>query len=179
MDGTHELLSGIPEFAVSVGFFVDDRLILGAVALPIQRQVFSGLLVATRREARCNKQPLSELTDEATGGRVVVSRFDYEHQIYRLIPYDVYPAGSSAVKLAHVASGEANVYLSTGPRSVWDVAGGAAVLNALGGTLLTYDNQDLHLSPQQVRIPAFAAGHPDACRMLLEGWVPRFNSGSF
>ena len=34
LDGTREFLLGLPEFGVSVGLFVDDRLALGAVALP-------------------------------------------------------------------------------------------------------------------------------------------------
>jgi 3'-phosphoadenosine 5'-phosphosulfate (PAPS) 3'-phosphatase len=100
--------------------------------------------------------------------RVVISRHDYERRrIHLQIPYAVYPCGSAAVKLAHVATGEAEVYLSTGPRSVWDVAGGAAVLEAVGGVLLKFDGRSLELSPQEIRIPAYAAGQPEACRTLM------------
>lgn len=168
LDGTREFLRGILEFAVSAGLFAGGRLLLGAVALPVQGQVLSGLLSGERREARRNGEPLPALPLDGTVERVVVSRHDYERrEIHRQIPYAVYPCGSAAVKLAHVATGEADVYLSTGPRSVWDVAGGAAVLEALGGALLTYGNRPLELSPQQVRVPAYVAGQPEACRTLL------------
>lgn len=170
LDGTREFLRGLPEYAVSVALFVDDRLTLGAVALPVQRELLSGLLHrGGRHEARLNGVPLSvhDGDDEAVR-RVVVSRHDYEgRRLQRAIPYEVYPCGSAAVKLAHTVDGRADVYLSTGPRSVWDVAGGAAVLEAVGGALLTFDGARLDLSPQQVQIPPYAAGRPGACLALL------------
>ena len=168
LDGTREFLRGIPEFGVSVGLFAGDRPVLGAVALPVQRQVLSGLVTPERREARRNGEPLPALPRDGAVGRVVVSRHDYEHRaLHHHIPYDVYPCGSAAVKLAHAAGGEADVYLSTGPRSVWDVAGGAAVLEAVGGALLKFDGRPLELSPQRRSVPPYAAGQPQACLTLL------------
>jgi 3'-phosphoadenosine 5'-phosphosulfate (PAPS) 3'-phosphatase len=100
--------------------------------------------------------------------RVVVSRHDYEwRQIHYQIPYEVYPCGSAAVKLVHAATGRADVYFSTGPRSVWDVAGGVAVLEAAGGALLMLNGKRLQLSPQQIGIPPYVAGPREACRVLL------------
>ena len=168
LDGTREFLRGIPEFGVSVGLFAGDRLVLGAVALPVQREVLSGLVVDGRREVRRNGDALTVLPHAGEVRRVVVSRYDYERRrLHYRIPYDVYPCGSAAVKLAHVVSGEADVYLSTGPRSVWDVAGGAAVLEAAGGSLVTFNGRPLELSPQRIRIPPYAAGQPAACVTLL------------
>jgi fructose-1,6-bisphosphatase/inositol monophosphatase family enzyme len=168
LDGTREFLRGLPEFGVSVGLFVEDRLVLGAVALPVQGDVLSGLVADGRREARRDGQPLPQLPDAGIVNRVVISRFDFERrQVQNQIPYEVYPCGSAAVKLAHVAEGQADVYFSTGPRSVWDVAGGAAVLEATGGTLMMFDGQTLDLSPQQVGIPPYAAGEPQACLTML------------
>ena len=132
LDGTREFLRGILEFAISAGLFVAGRLVLGAVALPVQGQVLSGFLGGERREARCDGESLPALPHDGAVERVVVSRDDYERRkIHRQIPYTVYHCGSAALKLTHVATGEADVYLSTGPRSMWDVAGGAAVLEAV------------------------------------------------
>jgi 3'-phosphoadenosine 5'-phosphosulfate (PAPS) 3'-phosphatase len=177
LDGTREFLLGIPEFGVSVGLFAGDRLVLGAVALPVQREVLSGLVVDGRREVRRNGDALTVSPDASQVRRVVVSRHDYERRkLHHHIPYDVYPCGSAAVKLLHVVSGEADVYLSTGPRSVWDVAGGAAVLEAAGGSLVTFNGRPLELSPQQIRIPAYAAGQPAACVTLLRRLGARIES---
>lgn len=175
LDGTREFLRGLPEYAVSVGLFVDDRLVLGAVASPSEQNVLSGLVAAGRREGRirddldgATPHVLAALKDGAEVRRVVVSRNDFEwRRIQYQIPYDVYPCGSAAVKIAHVVDGRADLYFSTGPRSVWDVAGGAAVLEAVGGTLMMFDGQPLALSPQQVRIPPYAAGAPAACIAFL------------
>ncbi|MSQ41615.1 MAG: 3'(2'),5'-bisphosphate nucleotidase CysQ [Dehalococcoidia bacterium] len=168
LDGTREFLRGLPEFGVSVALFVDDRLALGALALPAQRELFSGLLDGQRREARRNGKPIAALPGGGEVRRVVVSRHDYERRgLQHQIPYDVYPCGSAAVKLAHLVEGRADVYFSSGPRSVWDVAGGAAVLRAAGGELVGYGGDPLALSPRRVRVPPYAAGARAACVTLL------------
>ena len=84
------------------------------------------------------------------------------------IPFAVHPAGSSVLKLAQVALGGAGVYLSTRSRSVWDVAGGAAVVEAVGGALLDARGEPLRLSPQQIRIPPFAAASPRRALAMLQ-----------
>ncbi|MDA0366193.1 MAG: hypothetical protein O3B31_10785 [Chloroflexi bacterium] len=169
LDGTREFLRGLPEFGVSVGLFVDDRLVLGAVGLPPEEVVLSGIITADRREARRDGVPLPPLGDDGEVRRVVVSRHDFEwRELQFQIPYDVYPCGSAAVKLVHAATGQADVYFSTGPRSVWDVAGGAAVLQGVGGELLMVNGESLVLSPQQIRIPPYTAGSAAAGRTLLE-----------
>ena len=174
LDGTREFLRGLPEFGVTVGLFAADELVLGAVALPASGEVLSGLLGPSgRREARRNGGPLPALAADGAIERVVVSRWDYEHRrLHQQIPYEVYPAGSAAVKLVHAATGQASVYLSTGPRSVWDVAGGTALLLAVGGAVLRVDGEPLPLSPQQVHIPPYAAGVDGACHELLRALGP-------
>lgn len=167
LDGTREFVRGLAEFGVTVGLFVEDRLVLGAVGLPMERSVLSGLVVDGRAEARRDGVPLPPLAGGAAR-RVVVSRHDYERRRLHLhLPFEVYPCGSAAVKLAHAADGSADVYLSTGPRSVWDVAGGTAVLLAAGGTLVRIHGRPLELSPQRVHVPPYAAGAPDACLEVL------------
>lgn len=168
LDGTREFLRGLPEFGVSVGLFVDDRLVLGAIGLPSEEVVLSGIVTAERRQARRDGVPLPALVDDGVVRRVVVSRHDYEwRELHFQIPFEVYPCGSAAVKLVHAATGRADVYFSTGPRSVWDVAGGAAVLQGVGGDLIMVNGEALTLSPQQIRIPPYAAGRAAACRTLL------------
>lgn len=167
LDGTREFVDGIPEYGVSVGLFVDDALVLGAVALPTLGVVLSGIIDGERREARRNGVALAPLRVGEIG-RVVVSRHDYEwRRIQRHIPWEVYGCGSSAVKLAHTADGTADVYFSTRSRSLWDIAGGVALLRAAGGEVLGIDGEPLTLSPQTRGVPPFVAGRLDACREML------------
>ncbi len=175
LDGTREFLRGLTEYGVSVGLFVADRLVLGAVYIPGEDRLLSGLITPGHREARLDGQPLDTLTTDSSVARVVVSRHDYEwRNLHYRIPYEVYPCGSAAVKLTHAADGQADVYLSTGPRSVWDVAGGLAILRAVGGELVLFNGSPLELSPQQHRVPPYAAGEPGACRSLLRRLGARF-----
>ncbi len=168
LDGTREFLRGLPEFGVSVALFADDRPVLGAIYIPGERCLLSARSTAAGSAASLDGEPLDRLSGGSAVERVVVSRHDYEwRRLHHRIPFPVYPCGSAAVKLAHVSTGRADVYLSTGPRSVWDVAGGAAVLRAVGGDLLGFDGRPLRFSPQQIGVPPFAAGEPAACRALL------------
>ena len=168
LDGTREFLRGLPEFGVSVGLFVDDRLVLGAVGLPIQDEVYAGICGYGRAEAWRNGEALPHLPDDGIVERVVVSRWDYEHRrIQHRLPWEVYPLGSAVCKLVDAATTDADVYFSTGPRSVWDVAGGAAVLGGVGGVLMMFNGKPLQLSPQRVTVPPYAAGAPADCMTLL------------
>lgn len=161
LDGTREFLRGLPEFGVSVALFAGGRLAMGAVGLPAEEAVFSAIVAGGRREARRDGVPLPVLPDDGVVRRVVVSRHDYERRRLQFqIPYEVYPCGSSAVKLVHAAGLDTDIYFSTWPRSVWDVAGGAAVIEGVGGTLLQLNGRPLVLSPQQIEVPAFVAGAP-------------------
>ncbi len=168
LDGTREFLRGLPEFGVSVALFIGGRLAMGAVGLPAEEVVFSAIVAGGRREARRDGVMLPTLPDDGVVRRVVVSRHDYERRrIHFQIPYEVYPCGSSAVKLVHAAGLDTDIYFSTGPRSVWDVAGGAAILEGVGGTLLQINGRPLVLSPQQIEVPAFVAGAPADALTLL------------
>lgn len=173
LDGTREFLRGLPEFGVSVGLFVGDELVLGSVGLPLTEDgddpvVMSGLVTDDRLEARVDGEAIASRDGHEAIERVVVSRHDYEwRELQHQIPFDVYPCGSAAVKLVHAATGQADVYFSTGPRSVWDVAGGVAVLEATGCALLMLNGERLELSPQQVQIPPYVAGPRGSCIALL------------
>ena len=178
LDGTREFLRGLPEFGVSVGLFIGDELVLGAVGLPgddgERGPVLSGLVDGERREARQDGVLLESLEAREEVRRVVVSRHDYEwRELHYQIPYETYPCGSAAVKLVHAAVGKADVYFSTGPRSVWDVAGGVAILEAVGGSLLMINGEPLELSPQQISIPPYVAGIEGSCLTLLRRLAPR------
>jgi 3'-phosphoadenosine 5'-phosphosulfate (PAPS) 3'-phosphatase len=151
-----------------VGLFLGDQLVLGVVGLPVQGEVYSGLTLGDRREARRDGVALDALPNDGDVRRVVVSRWDYEQRrIQYHLPYEAYPLGSAVLKLVHAATQDADIYFSTGPRSIWDVAGGAGVLQGVGGTLLMVNGEPLHLSPQEIEVPPYVAGAPADCRALL------------
>lgn len=168
LDGTREFLRGLPEYGVSVGLYVDDTLILGGVGFPWDGTVLSGLVTPARRESRRDGVVLPALPNDGVVRRVVVSRGDFERRrIQYEIPFEVFPCGSAAVKLVHAAGVDTDVYFSTGPRSVWDVSGGVAVLEGVGGMLMGIDGARIALSPQRIEVPPYVAGAPEDCLTLL------------
>ena len=159
LDGTREFLRGLPEYGVSVALFVGDELVMGVVAIPATGDVLSAIVTPDRQEAHRNGERLPRLDATAPLTRVVVSRHDYEWTtMAETLPYKSYPCGSAAVKLVHVAQGRAQLYIASGPRSVWDMAGGAALVRAVGGTQITFRGDPLVLRPGKVRVPANVAG---------------------
>ncbi len=168
LDGTREFIRGLPEYGVSVGLYVDDQLVLGGVGFPWDGTVLSGITTTGRHESRRDGVPMAMLPNDGVVERVVVSRNDYERrQLQYRIPYEVYPCGSAAVKLVHAADIATDVYFSTGPRSVWDVSGGVAILEGVGGVLMSIEGHRIELSPQQIHVPPYVAGAPADCRTLL------------
>ena len=63
----------------------------------------------------------------------------------------------SAVKLALVARGKADLYPRFGPTMEWDTAAGHAILIAAGGTLRTVDGENLRYGKPGFENPPFVA----------------------
>ena len=56
---------------------------------------------------------------------------------YKELFKEVRPLGSVALKLALVAAGRADFWISAAPKSEWDVCGGDLLLREAGGTFVT------------------------------------------
>ena len=73
-------------------------------------------------------------------------------------PFAVRPCGSVAYKLALVAAGKAGATWTLVPKSEWDVAAGAALVRAAGGTLLHADGSAPRFNREDPLLPDFLAG---------------------
>lgn len=139
VDGTVNLLYGIPEYAVSVAAEVDGEVVAGAVA-----DVVAGHVYAAARGEGATKDgvPIAVRQAAPDGARLVLTGFGYQAQVRahqgecvaRLLPRvrDVRRMGSCALDLCHLAEGRADAYVEEGPR-VWDWAAGQLVLTEAGG----------------------------------------------
>jgi 3'-phosphoadenosine 5'-phosphosulfate (PAPS) 3'-phosphatase len=75
---------------------------------------------------------------------------NFRHDDWRIIR-----AGSTALKIAMVAEGSADVYLSKTPKGVWDVCAAALILEEAGGQAMQasgapFSFDDLSRTPQGV-----------------------------
>jgi myo-inositol-1(or 4)-monophosphatase len=136
MDGTKSFLRGDPDFTVSVALIEHGEVVLGIVHNPMTGETFlsrrgRGIVVEgrTSRPAPCTAASLDLC-------RLLASRSELRRRELAEIEAavgEVLPCGSIAYKLARVAVGDAHATLSRTPKSLWDVAAGALLVEEAGG----------------------------------------------
>ena len=136
LDGTREFVAGIPEWCVSVGLVEDGRPVAGGVANPATGEIFLGSLeTGLTYNGRAARVSARQSLD---GAVVLASRSEFdrgEWERFRGAPFTVRPVGSVAYKLALVAAGLADATWTLVPKHEWDVAAGAALVLAGGGSV--------------------------------------------
>jgi myo-inositol-1(or 4)-monophosphatase len=139
IDGTRSFIAGRPEFSLSIGLVEDGRAVAGVVYNPATDELFSsvrgsGALLETGRSAAVRLEvargSLSSLPTTLLASRTEIQAgefagFDEQWQVE--------PVGSTAYKLARIAAGRGDVFLSRGPKSEWDICAGVLLVQEAGG----------------------------------------------
>jgi myo-inositol-1(or 4)-monophosphatase len=159
LDGTTNFAHGHPFFAVSVGLMVGSEAVLGVVVAPALRNVWRGSLgtPATRDGAVCRVSATERL-----GDALLATGFPYDVRSNPLHNFDHFAAltrqtrgvrrcGSAALDLCLTADGTFDGYWERHLKP-WDMAGGAAIVRAAGGTVT-----DLRGGPADPRLGALLA----------------------
>ena len=141
IDGTRSYIAGRPEFAISIGLAENHRAVLGVVYNPATNENYA----AMRGEGAWRVDG-ERLSVARTGQRgLVASRSEIGSG--ELDPFaksfEITPAGSTAYKLAKVATGEAQVFVSRGPKSEWDVCAGVLIVEEAGGRATDLKGRDI------------------------------------
>jgi myo-inositol-1(or 4)-monophosphatase len=142
LDGTKEFIQGIPEWGVSIGLVERGRAVAGGICIPSRDLSVVGAIdvgVFANGES-CSVRPLRKLEGiEILASRSEVGRGEWER--FAGAPFDVKAMGSVASKLALVAAGLADATWTLVPKHEWDVAAGAALVQAAGGKVWTPDGE--------------------------------------
>ena len=155
LDGTKEFIAGIPEFAVSIALTVNGEPIVGCVYEPLTPECFWGYRGggAYLGEERIRVSKLTDL------GKAVVltSRTEMKRgqvEAFEGLVGELRPVGSVALKLAYIAAGRADLWISAAPKSEWDVCGGDLLIREAGGIFITlkqgervYNQEDVLMHP--------------------------------
>jgi myo-inositol-1(or 4)-monophosphatase len=144
LDGTREFIDGLPEFCFSVAAVVDGVPIAGGVVNPA-----AGIRVvgAVGVGVSCNHEPINHfpsLSLEESG--VLASRSEVtrgQWDVVEAAGIPVEPMGSVAYKMARVAAGLDHATWTPVPKHEWDVAAGAGLLAAVGGSAVGLDGETL------------------------------------
>jgi myo-inositol-1(or 4)-monophosphatase len=135
IDGTREFIQGIPEWCVSVGLVEDGRPIAGGILNPATRHRLVGKL---NEGLTLNGTPVrTSDREDLRGALVLASRSEVRRGEWDRFfgePISIRNMGSVAYKLGLVAAGLADATWTLVPKHEWDVAAGAALVEAAGGS---------------------------------------------
>lgn len=142
IDGTQNFVNGIPYFSTSIGAEVDGSIVAGAVHDPFRKETFW----ADRTDAWVDDTPMEEARarHSLTCLMTLHPFAGMEHTPENLAKVNalirefgmVRAPGSFALQLAHVAAGRASATFELRATDPWDIAGGMALVQSAGCTVL-------------------------------------------
>jgi len=174
IDGTKQLLSKIPEIAVSIGLVSSGSVVAAAVVNPMTREsgtwIAGGPPVFRGLTARPAPSSLAEVD-------AIVSRTESEAGdlagLQKLVGSTT-AVGSVAYKLLRVAAGADALTYSVLPKNEWDVCGGVGLLEAAGRAYLRLDgNPVVFNQPDPQILSGTVAGPRQLAESLRRALVQR------
>lgn len=156
LDGTREFVSRNGQFAVCIALVTRAGPLLGVVHGPVAGECYAG---AVGHGATRNGAPIRARAQGTT--LAVVASKNHLDPLTRayldaLPPHDVVHSGS-ALKLARVAEGVADLYPRGGEVNEWDLAAGHALVVAAGGSVTGWDNGALTYGVPPFKVRGFVA----------------------
>ncbi|HUE77528.1 MAG TPA: 3'(2'),5'-bisphosphate nucleotidase CysQ [Longimicrobiales bacterium] len=172
VDGTRSFIAGYPEFAVSVGLVEDGEPVVGVIFNPARNELFWALRgggafgnrgVAGGQE-RLRIAEAKEARPSLLASRSEIGRGEFEPFVEA---HDLLEVGSTAYKMAGVAAGDGDGFLSRGPKSEWDVAAGALIVEEAGGTVTDLNGRRLRFNRPDPYVHGILAAAPALHAALL------------
>ena len=145
IDGTRAYLRGGDDWCISIALIEDMKPILGALYVPMSDEFY---FARTGQGAFVNGQRI-RVNETATIEEAHMMGHFSDFQSEKLWPepwppsMTCTPANSIALRIARVASGEADICVTLRPKNDWDIAAADLILHEAGGKLTTGDRQTL------------------------------------
>lgn len=136
IDGTRSFAEGVPEFTICVGYLHRGEPVVGLVMNPASDELFEA---AAGRGATLNGLPLPRIADQVPERpRIGVSRTEVQRRPLRWLAdaATFTTIGSLALKLAFVAAGRLDAYVSLRRANDWDIAAADLILRETGVALV-------------------------------------------
>lgn len=165
IDGTKAMIDGADNFAISVGIVQGTSAHAGAIYLPVTDEMFLGVI---GEGATLNGAPIHASTRaELEGAHIIGNQNFYRKQIPWPTPWpdtQFTVVQAISTRLAYVAAGRFDATILFGPKSEWDVAAGAAIVEAAGGRFTDLRGEAISFNSRVPKAPgAVVAGakiHP-------------------
>ncbi|MBY0565321.1 MAG: hypothetical protein K2P58_14215 [Hyphomonadaceae bacterium] len=168
IDGTAAMIAKIPQWVVSVGIVENGRAFAGAVYNPMTDEFFLG---AAGEGATLNRRPMRASTRANLEGARMIglkSRFADGKWPTPWPKLEIIERQSIAYRLALVAGGFGDATVLFGFKNEWDIAAGAALVEAAGGRVSDPWGEPLAFNQAVPRAPGVVAAGADVHALLIE-----------
>lgn len=183
LDGTQEFIQGTGDFGVSVGLVEDGRPVLGVLHFPTTRQTLWATRGGGAFERVGEGEARSLCVSKATGAVRLALRWaewrrDWPHALKGELGVQLEPMGSTVRKLAAVATGEVEAYVTLSGRAYeWDVCAGELVIGEAGGVLTDLQGDAWAYNREDPRTPrGMIAATPSVHGRLLRALRGQYGS---
>ncbi len=168
IDGTAALIAKTPQFTISIGIIENGRAFAGAIYNPMTDEMFVGAPGAGM--TLNGRRVWASLRDGLDGARVVGQKSRFADAKWKL-PWpklDITERLSIAYRMAIVAAGQADATILFGFKNEWDIAAGAALVEAAGGIVSDLRGQPLAFNQPDPRAPGVAASGAHLHALIIE-----------
>ena len=159
LDGTREFVDRNGQFVVMIGLAIDGEARLGVVYQPTEDVLWAGYGEEAFVEERGVRHPLRPSKQTVMREAVVVASRSHLSKTVKLIADTMGVArvdqvGSVGLKMARVASAQADIYLSASDQThEWDACAPEAILRAAGGRVTDTFGDPLRYNKADTRTP--------------------------
>lgn len=154
IDGTEEFIAGVPEFAISIALVEKGTPVIGVLHNPATAELF---YAETGNGAFCNGVPIRcSPRQDLKQASMLVSQTEHRKGLLAgIVPLvgEIQYIGSVTYKLARIAAGTGDLYVTVRPKNEWDFCAGDLILREAGGVVWDQAGQTIRYNKKRVRQP--------------------------
>ena len=170
IDGTEEFITGIPEFAISIALVVEGTPVIGVLHNPATAELFYAYAGGG---SFCNGTPIRcSSCRNLKHASMLVSQTEHRKGLLaELVPLvgEIQYIGSVTYKLARLAAGTADLYITVRPKNEWDFCAGDLILREAGGVLRDKAGRTISYNKKRVRQPTgLFAGNSTLVKQIID-----------
>ncbi|MFH1326798.1 MAG: inositol monophosphatase family protein [archaeon] len=154
VDGTHNFISGIPHFGISIGLIENFDFKLGVIYLPYEDKIFTAM---KGKGAFCNNGPLKVSSNPSLANAVVCydNQFYLDESVlknYELLIKNTFTTrilGSAVRDFCFIAEGVTDARICNNTKLV-DIAAGTVILTEAGGRVSDFNGNSITINSKQI-----------------------------
>jgi len=155
LDGTTDFVNRTGEFTVMVGLVEKQRSVLGIIYWPIKKKMY---LAETGKGAFCHNEEWEKIEvtmmSELQNCHALVSRHHLSEKEKKLLDemeISVVTSIGSSLKVTEIASGDAEIYLTTTNKmKQWDTCASNCIISEAGGKMTDISGKELSYNIETV-----------------------------